>query len=356
MSRYRGVTEAVIAAFLFGMSTPFSKIMLGDIKPFMLAGLLYFGSGIGLSLYMLIRPAFGRGGAGEEASVRMADAKWLLGATLFGGFLGPLFLVYGLSNTGAATASLLLNLEGVLTALLAWFVFSENFDARIALGMVFITCGGVLLSWAGAPDLAGVVYGPLAIAAACACWAIDNNLTKKISAGDPFQIAAIKGLVAGGTNLLISFGILGLQAPPAAAIVKSCLIGFFGYGVSLAMFVLALRHIGAARTGAYFSLAPFFGAIAAISMLREPLTGSFSTAALLMAAGVWCHISESHEHEHEHGHLLHEHAHTHDDMHHEHEHEGEGAEANGAHSHAHTHRPGVHSHFHYPDLHHEHGH
>ena len=354
MKKHSGVIYAIAASLLFGLSTPFSKILLGEIKPFMLAGLLYFGSGAGLLIYMAVRHLFSAKDVEKEANLAVSDYKWLAGATLFGGFLGPMLLLYGLNNSTASAASLLLNMEGVFTALLAWFVFHENFDRRIALGMLAITLGGAALSWGGTPDMAGLL-GPFSIMLACFCWAIDNNLTKKISAADPFQIASIKGLAAGGTNLLISFFILKISFPGLTSLVSSCVLGFLGYGLSLALFVLALRHIGTSRTGAYFSLAPFFGAAASIAIFGEPVTISFLVALALMGLGVWCHLSESHDHDHVHEFVEHEHAHSHDDMHHDHVHEGECA-PNEKHSHKHTHNEKEHSHFHYPDLHHHHGH
>lgn len=353
----RGVINAMGAAALFGLSTPLAKTVIGEIKPFMLAGLLYAGSGLGLLAVTAMKKRFGRGGDSAEASLKRADWPWLLGATFFGGFLGPLFLVFGLSNTPASSASLLLNLEGVFTALIAWFVFMENFDKRIAFGMALITAGCAALSWEGGTEGFISMTGPLAIVIACLSWAIDNNLTKKISGGDPFHISCIKGLIAGSTNLAISLFILKISPPGAASILKAFVIGFFGYGLSLALFVLALRDIGTSRTGAYFSMAPFFGSIASLLIFREIPGAAFSAAFVLMAAGVYCHLSETHDHGHEHEYVMHEHMHAHDDMHHGHEHEG-GAEpaAAGAHCHAHEHRPVFHTHFHYPDIHHEHSH
>lgn len=365
-----GVFNAVAAAALFGLSTPLAKIIIGDIKPFMLAGLLYAGSGIGLLIIIVIKKFLRVNPMSAEPPLGKKDWPWLMGATLFGGFLGPLFLVFGLSNTSASAVSLLLNLEGVFTALIAWFIFMENFDKRIAAGMAFITAGSVILSWMDGAAGFMSLSGPLAIIIACLSWAIDNNMTKKISGGDPFQISAIKGLIAGSTNLFISYYILNITFPQYSLIAKSFAIGFFGYGLSLVFFVLALRHIGTSRTGAYFSLAPFFGSIVSIIIFKEDLTLAFCAAFLMMAAGVYCHLSENHDHGHEHEYIGHEHLHTHDDMHHDHEHEGEkvfktegGGSINGgkediksAHSHFHEHHRFFHTHFHYPDSHHEHKH
>jgi drug/metabolite transporter (DMT)-like permease len=279
------------------------------------------------------------------------DIPWLSGAVLFGGVLGPVLLMLGLARTPASSASLLLNLESVLTALMAWFVFRENVDFRVFLGMVAIVAGGVLLSWTQAP--VGLPWGAIAIAGACACWAIDNNLTRVVSAGDPVQIAAIKGGIAGTINIAAALA-TGHHFPDALRLASAGAIGFIGYGISLVAFVLALRHLGAARTGAYFSTAPFVGAALSLLLLREAPSVSFWVAGSLMALGVWLHVSERHEHEHEHEALTHEHLHTHDEHHqHIHDFDWDGGEP---HAHLHTHAPLQHSHPHYPDLHHRHGH
>jgi len=342
-----GVASAIGAAVLFGSSTPFAKILLGKTEPVLLAGLLYMGSGVGLLIWWLFSRRFT---SRHEAGLKLNDLLWLAGAILSGGIVGPVLLLIGLRYTPASSASLLLNLEGVLTAVLAWFVFKENFDRRIAFGMAAITAGGLLLSWAGRPEL-GVPWGAVAIAGACFAWAIDNNLTRKVSAKDPVQIAAAKGLVAGVVNLSIAFA-LGNARPGAITIASATIVGFIGYGVSLTLFVLALRQIGTARTGAYFSLAPFVGAAISIVLLHDSLTLYFLIAAVLMGIGVWLHLSERHEHEHKHEALEHEHMHVHDE-HHQHEHDS-AVSMTEPHSHPHVHDELVHSHHHYPDIHHRH--
>lgn len=343
-----GIVYALGAAALFGASTPFAKALLGEVPPQLLAGLLYAGSGLGLACVYAVR----RTRSGPIAPVPRADLPWLAGAVLAGGIGGPVFLLYGLSMTAASTASLLLNLESVLTAGLAWFAFKENVDRRIALGMLAIVAGSVLLSWNGVFDNQQW-WGPLAIAAACLCWGVDNNLTRKVSAGDAVQIACIKGLVAGSVNLGVAIA-LGASLPPWTPAASAALLGFIGYGLSLVLFVLALRHLGTARTGAYFSLAPFVGAAISLPMLGERPGPLFWVAGTLMAIGLWLHLSESHAHEHEHEPLVHTHPHRHDE-HHQHEHEVE-PEAGALHVHPHAHAPLRHSHPHYPDIHHRHEH
>ncbi len=346
-----GITSALGAAALFGASTPLAKMLVGDVPPVLLAGLLYLGSGVGLFVWLLLQRSVRNGGERESAFTRR-DLPWLGGAVLAGGVLGPLFLMWGLAHVPAASASLLLNLEGVFTALLAWFVFKENFDRRIALGMLAIVIAGVLLSW---PMQGGseVSLWALAIVAACFAWGIDNNLTRKISAGDPVQIAAIKGLVAGITNTGIALA-LGNSLPGAELLAAAGGVGLFGYGVSLVLFVIALRHLGSARTGAYFSTAPFVGALLSLWLLGEVPHALFWIAAALMAFGVWLHLTEHHVHLHQHERLAHTHRHVHDE-HHQHKHDfpWDGKEP---HTHYHEHEPLKHSHPHYPDIHHRHEH
>ncbi len=349
---HKGVVFALLAAALFGASTPFAKALVGQVTPVALAGILYLGSGLGLLAFYLLRAFVQRTSNSETAGLTRKDLPWLAGAILAGGIAGPVLLMYGLTQTPASSASLLLNMEGVLTALLAWFVFKENFDRRIFIGMLLIVAAGVLLSWEQIPAF-GVPWGMLAIVGACLCWGIDNNLTRKVSASDAVQIAGVKGLVAGSVNLTIALA-LGAHLPPTSTILAAGLIGFCGYGLSLVLFVLALRNLGTARTGAYFSVAPFVGAMISLVLLSDRPGWLFWLAAILMGAGIWLHLTESHEHEHEHEALEHTHAHTHD-AHHQHEHDfdWDGAQP---HVHPHQHQPMQHSHKHYPDIHHRHRH
>ncbi|SEN52202.1 Permease of the drug/metabolite transporter (DMT) superfamily [Pseudomonas sp. ok272] len=342
------VFYALGAAALFGASTPLAKALGVGVSPVLLAGLLYLGSGLGLIVVRLIRDR------GWQASgLQPREWPWLIGAIVFGGVLGPVALMYGLTRTSAASASLMLNLESVLTAVLAWLVFKENADRRIVLGMLAIVAGGVILAWPQGPAQAHSWIGPLAIALACACWAIDNNLTRNVSASDALFIAATKGLAAGSVNCIIA-GVLGAKLPGIATLLPTFTVGFLGYGISLVLFVLALRGLGTARTGAYFSTAPFLGAAMAILILGEPVSLTFGIAALLMAVGVSIHLLENHTHEHQHAPLIHSHRHVHDE-HHQHEHafEWDGTEP---HSHEHQHLPIRHSHPHFPDIHHRHRH
>lgn len=349
---HHAVILALLSAALFGLSTPAAKSLLGSIDPTILAGLLYCGAGLGIALLRRIARPLVANRIATEAPLKSADVPWLAGAILAGGIVGPILLMIGLARTDAASASLLLTLEGVATALLAWFVFHENFDRRIALGMACLVAGATVLSWSGTPSLSGLL-GPLAIMGACLAWGLDNNLTRKVSLADPLQIVELKGLIAGPVNLALGLW-AGGSLPAWSPMLMAGLVGFLGYGVSLALFVVALRHLGTARTGAYFSTAPFLGTVAAILFLHEPVTVQLLAAGSLMAIGVWLHLTEDHEHAHEHEPVIHEHSHTHD-AHHQHSHDG--SEPPGEpHSHPHMHKRMRHSHPHVPDMHHTHRH
>ena len=343
-----GVLAALGSAFLFGAGTPLAKWLLDQLSPWLLAGLLYLGSGIGLAIYRRLRGA-------TRPRLNPGEMRWLVAAVLCGGGIAPVLLMYGLSAMPASHAALLLNAEAVLTALLAWLVFKENFDRRIAAGMAAIVAGAVLLSWPQTGAAAGAqatpVWPALAVLAACFFWALDNNFTRKVALADASWIACVKGLAAGASNLLLAF-VLGTALPGVAQVSAAMFVGFFAYGVSLALFVVGLRHLGASRSGAYFSTAPFVGALFSVLLLAEPVTWQLLAAAGLMAFGIWLHLTEHHAHTHQHALMEHEHMHAHD-AHHLHEH----ADAvRGEHSHRHRHEAQTHSHAHYPDAHHRHDH
>lgn len=349
---HRAAILALLSAALFGASTPAAKALLGTIQPAVLAGLLYCGAGLGIAIVRRLGSSIISNGRKIEAPLGKRDWPWLIGAILAGGIAGPILLMVGLERTEAATASLLLTLEGVSTALLAWFVFEESFDRRIAIGMACLLAGALVLSWSGAPTVAGLI-GPLAIVCACLAWGIDNNLTRKVSLSDPLAIVELKGLIAGPVNLALGLWTGGSIPDPTTLLISGS-VGFLGYGVSLALFVMALRELGTARTGAYFSTAPFIGAAVAVTVLGEPITLQLLAAGLLMALGVWLHLTETHEHEHDHEPLEHEHRHFHD-AHHQHQHPP-GIPADEPHSHAHRHIRLRHKHPHTPDMHHPHRH
>ncbi|MEO8558611.1 MAG: DMT family transporter [Rhodospirillales bacterium] len=341
---------ALGAAVLFGLSTPAAKLLVGTVSPWILAGTLYIGAGGGLAL---VRASMRLRGVRTEAALTRRDVPWLAAAIVAGGVAGPVLLLIGLQHTDASSASLLLTLEGVATALLAWFLFRENFDRRIAIGMAFILAGAIVLNWRSGFQSSELI-GPLAIVSACLAWALDNNLTRKVSLSDPVQIAMVKGLVAGPVSLGIGL-LVGDALPSWSLFAAGAAVGFLGYGVSLALFVFALRHLGTARTGAYFSTAPFIGALVAIPLFGDGLSAQLIAAGCLMGIGVWLHLTERHEHEHRHDRVEHEHNHVHDDAHHDHQH-GDYVAPGVAHSHRHVHTQRRHSHAHTPDSHHRHSH
>lgn len=314
----------------------------------LLAGLLYLGSGIGLSIARLLRDRGWR-----APPLNRTEWGWLLLAIGFGGALGPLLLMLGLARASAASVSLLLNLEAVLTASLAWIVFRENTDRRVVLGMALIVAAAALLALQGDSRGAGSGMGGLLVALACLCWALDNNLMRKVSASDAVFLAAAKGLMAGVVNTALA-RLLGERLPAASAVAEAMAAGLLGYGVSLVLFVIALRGLGAARTGAYFSTAPFMGAVLAILAFGDHPSAAFWLAALLMGAGVWLHLQERHEHVHSHLPMTHGHRHVHDE-HHQHSHDF-GWDGGEPHTHEHAHAPLIHRHRHYPDIHHQHEH
>ena len=343
-ARYTGVAAALGAAALFGAGTPLAKLLLDSVSPWLLAGLLYLGSGLGLTLYRKLIGA-------APVKLPRREAVWFAGAIVCGGIVAPLLLMLGLTRLPSSGASLLLNAEGVFTTLLAWFAFKENVDRRIAVGMLSIVAGALVLSWPGEVQF-NAWWPSLAVLGACLAWGIDNNLTRQVSLTDAAWIASVKGLVAGVVNLALAFS-LGAALPPWPNFAAAMLLGFLAYGVSLALFVVGLRHLGTARTGAYFSAAPFVGAILAL-LIGEPLTTNLLLAGALMAFGLWLHLSERHEHAHQHEAMEHDHPHIHDE-HHRHAHSANVAPG-VKHQHPHRHDALQHSHQHFPDVHHRHVH
>lgn len=346
---WQGPLFAFLAAALFGASTPFAKLLLGTVDPWLLAGLLYLGAAAGLGLILLVNRA--RGIAFPR--IPRADLPWLALAILFGGVLGPVLLMTGLQRTSASTSSLLLNLEGVATSVLAWVAFKEHYDRRIVIGMIFIVAGGIALNFTGAPFSVDAFTGPLLVVGACLCWGLDNNFTRKISTSDALALTFIKGSVAGTTNTVLAF-VAGASLIRFPTLAPTLLLGFLGYGLSVVFFVLALRNLGSSRTGAYFSTAPFIGAILSLVLFREIPPTNLLIAGLLMSFGVYLHLTETHRHEHTHERLVHAHPHNHDE-HHQHSHP-EGENVAEGHEHVHTHEPMTHSHSHFPDIHHRHSH
>lgn len=347
----RPVLFVIAAATLYGAAIPFTKVLLGDISPVGMAGLLYAGAFMGLALYSGARGLAGGKNARPVARLDRKDAPWLAGSILTGGVLAPVLLMSGLNLSSGFSTSLLSNLEGVATAVIAVFVFRESAGKRLWLALACVTGAGVLLSWNASQGMFDPL-GPALIVLSMVCWGADNNLTRQIAAKDAVQIGVVKSLFAGTVALLAVFlsgGRIEVGPPLAFALV----VGAFGYGASLVLFIKALEGLGASRTGAYFGLAPFVGAVASVIILHEWLGWVMVPAGALMLAGAALLFGERHVHSHRHEMVSHVHAHVHDDGHHAHGHPGEVA---GSHVHEHVHGETTHGHRHYPDEHHRHGH
>jgi drug/metabolite transporter (DMT)-like permease len=335
-----------LAAALFGLSAPVAKVLLADMQPLMLAGLFYVGSGGCITIYRLLRPA------NAEAKLRSMDVPALAGLALLGGMMGPVLMLWGLSRVGALTGSLLLNLEAPFTMLVAVLLFREHMGKRAVAAAACILGGALVLKLRPAGTDTDA-WGILAIAAACLCWAFDNNLTQRLTTRDPFAVVRTKALVAGTANLALAY-VAGQPPPPATVLAAALLVGALSYGASVVLDAYALRHIGAAREAAYFATAPFMGALGAVFIVGEPLRAWDVASLLLMIAGVFMLIRERHAHAHEHAAMTHEHIHVHDE-HHQHNH-ALGVSRVEPHSHEHYHARLVHDHPHVPDLHHRHRH
>ena len=339
------ILNALIAALAFGLSAPLSKRLLDVVPPLFLAGMLYLGAGMFLGLARLL---WRRRPTGRPLTAR--DRRILAAVVLAGGVLAPPLLLWGLERSPAVTTALLLNLEVVFTVLLAGIVFREHLGARIAVAAVLMAAGGVVLGWA--PGDPAIAIGAAAIAGACLLWALDNNLTRLIAEGDPLLIVQIKGLGAGTVNVVLALA-SGQSVPSPGTIAFGLALGAVSYGTSLVLYILAMRELGAARAGAYFATAPFFGAAGGILLLGESPTAGLLAAAALMALAAGLLVYERHAHGHAHQAGSHVHVHVHDE-HHQHAHEGsEGPEP---HSHPHPTGPIEHEHPHTPDIHHDHGH
>ena len=340
------ILNALIAALAFGLSAPLAKRLLEVVSPLFLAGILYLGAGIFLGLvrrFWRNRPATGR-----PLSAR--DRWTLAGVVLTGGLLAPPLLLWGLQRSSATTTALLLNLEVVFTVLLAGIVFNEHLGSRIAVAAILMAAGGVVLGWT--PGDPSIAVGAAAVIGACLLWALDNNLTRLIAEADPLLIVEVKGLVAGTMNLALAVA-SGQAVLSPGTIAYGLALGAVSYGTSLVLFILAMRELGAARAGAYFAAAPFFGAAGGLVLLGESPTAGLLAAAILMALATWLLVHERHLHRHHHPAGTHVHVHVHDD-HHQHGHEGwEGPEP---HSHSHATGPIEHEHPHTPDIHHDHRH
>ncbi len=343
----RGGLIALTAALLFGMSTPLVQRFGVGIGSFTTAALLYAGATL---IGMLIRQPIER-----EARVQRSDASRLALMALFGAVIGPVALAWGLQRTSGASASLMLTLEAVFTAVLARLWYHETLDRRVVLAMILLTLGGMVLVVDRAnvgPGGPSQMFGLLAVMVATAAWGVDNTLSRTVADRDPGQVVMFKGALGAVATSLMAV-VFGEPAPALLPGLALLAVGATGYGLSLRFYLLAQRAFGAARTGSVFAFAPFVGALFAFTLGERSGSAWMLAGALLMALGIVLHLAESHEHEHEHDETDHEHAHGHDDGHHTHTHDSLPV---GQHSHLHRHEPTRHVHAHVPDEHHAHRH
>jgi drug/metabolite transporter (DMT)-like permease len=344
----QGGMLALLAATLFGVSTPLVQRAGSGVSPLFTACLLYCGAAL-VGLVTRRSPE-------RDAALRRADWPRLAAMALFGAGVGPTALAWGLQHTSGASASLLLTLEAVFTALLARLLYAESMDRRVWLAMLLLCAGGMVLVADQSRGGAAQVLGLVAVLGATVAWGIDNTLSRTLADRDPGQVVLGKALLGATITGLVGW-LTGQPAPGWHAGWQSAwvllAIGASGYGLSLRFYLLAQRAFGAGRTGSVFAFAPFIGAAVAVALGDSGLSAATACGGVLMVAGVALHLGESHEHEHTHPALEHEHAHRHDDGHHDHVHDPMPA---GEHSHMHQHARVTHSHAHVPDLHHAHPH
>ena len=352
-SKFYPIMMALLASLLFGASAPITKILLGQIEPIPLASLLYLGSGLGLLIFQIVNFIIKKQVI-NEAPLKKKDFLWLLGAIITGGIIAPIILLSSLKITPASTASLLLNFEGVATTIIAIIFFKENTGKQILIAVALIAIASIVLSWDFSNQW-GFSIGSLGIILACFCWGIDNNFTRNISSKNPFSIVTIKGIISGLFSLILST-ILKNQMSNLKVIIIAMIIGFFCYGLSIVLFVFAMRDLGSTRTSALFGTAPFIGSILSFILLGDIPNGMFFISLPIMIIGAVLLLKEEHQHKHIHEIIQHEHKHNHNDGHHNHEHPGEKMNINGYHSHLHTHKLIEHSHPHSPDIRHRHAH
>jgi Permeases of the drug/metabolite transporter (DMT) superfamily len=347
------ILQALLAALLFGLSTPLSKLLLGQIEPIPLAAFLYIGSGTGLLLLKALQYIAGNR-TKNEAPLSVRDIPWLSGAILFGGIIAPIVLMLSLKKTPASTAALLLNFEGAGTAIIAYFLFKESIGKRVWIAIGCVTTASILLSYDFSNQW-GFSLGALGIICACFCWGIDNNFTRNISLKDPISIVLIKGFGAGFFSLFLSL-MLKDPLPDFKTMLIAMLLGFFSYGISIVLYVLALRSLGSSRTSVFFGTAPFIGAALSFIICHDALNIMMIISLPIMVGGAILLLREDHVHKHIHQPIVHEHRHNHFDGHHNHTHLPGEIPSNGYHSHMHTHEFMEHEHPHNPDMHHRHSH
>ena len=346
--KLKAVGYAILAALLYGISSPVSKLLLVEIPPTLMAALLYLGAGLGMMAIQLYRVL--AKSVAVEAKITKKELPYTVGMILLD-IAAPIFLMLGLTLTTSSNASLLNNFEIVATALIALFIFKETIGKRMWIAIALITVSSIILS---VDDLSSLSFsiGSVFVLLACVSWGLENNCTRMLSLKDPLQIVVVKGLGSGLGALIITFAIKEYSYN-VTYILLTLLLGFVAYGMSIYLYIKAQRELGAARTSAFYAAAPFIGVIIAWVVLSEPITMTFLVALSIMLLGTYYAVSEDHKHSHTHLEEHHEHKHSHTDGHHTHTHEGEVPHE---HSHAHTHETVQHVHGHLPDLHHRHTH
>jgi drug/metabolite transporter (DMT)-like permease len=340
----RGASLALAAAALFGASTPLLQFFGCGVGPFTTAALLYLGAAI--------VGALSRRPADREARLARRDLPRLLAMAASGAVIGPVALAWGLQRTSGTSASLMLTLEALFTALLAWRLYHETMGRRVWVAMLLLLAGGAALILDQGQAGETRLWGLLAVLLATAAWGVDNTLSRAVAERDPSQVVMAKAALGALATMLLAV-IAGERLPGSTAALGLILVGMSGYGLSLRFYLLAQRAFGAARTGSVFAFAPFIGAALAVALGERGTGGLLLLGALLMLLGIVLHLTESHEHEHEHAPLEHEHAHRHDDGHHDHVHVPMPVDE---HSHPHRHVRLRHAHPHVPDVHHSHRH
>jgi drug/metabolite transporter (DMT)-like permease len=346
--QYKSIFFAILAAALYGISSPVSKLLLKEIPPTFMAAFLYLGAGLGMSIVGFIKHKKYKGKTEERLTKQ--ELPFTVGMVVLD-IAAPIFLMVGLSMTTPANASLLNNFEIVATSVIALLIFKESISKRLWGAIFLITLSSIILS---VEDISSFSFsfGSIFVLLACICWGLENNCTRKLSVKDPLQIVVIKGFGSGIGSLIIALT-LGEQIINIPYILAALLLGFFAYGLSIFFYIYAQRDLGAARTSAYYAIAPFIGVGLSLIIFREIPTFSFVIALVIMIIGAFFASTEVHNHKHSHNVITHEHSHSHDDSHHSHSH---AKTFLGKHNHIHTHEENNHSHKHTQDIHHSHAH
>lgn len=342
---YRAIGYAILAAALYGASSPVSKKLLTHLPPTLMASMLYLGAGLGMSALFLLQSRESKG-----AGIEKKDFPYVLGMILLD-IAAPILLMMGLYKTTASTVSLLNNFEIVVTTLIALILFKESVGKRMWIAIFLITASSMILSISDFSKIE-LSSSSIFVLLACVSWGLENNCTRMLSLKNPVQIVVVKGLGSGFGAFMVAL-YLGESIGHIGYMVLALILGFFAYGLSITLYIRAQRDLGASRTSAFYAAAPFMGVLLSWFFLREPITGTFLLALAVMIVGTYFAVSETHDHEHVHGDEIHEHSHCHDDGHHDHIHL---TSVSGEHTHVHTHSSIKHTHSHFPDMHHTHAH